>query len=136
MYRGGIGEFRLHVADHLPGVFAGAHHDGAADDLAAADTNPVPQFLREEGYQYLGSEPIAASRYVSADFFKLECEKMWPNVWQFAAREEELPDPGDFVVYENAGRSYLLIRQADGSVRIPAALRPYLGGVDSFHPVR
>jgi phenylpropionate dioxygenase-like ring-hydroxylating dioxygenase large terminal subunit len=87
------------------------------DDLAAADTNPVPSFLREEGYQYLGSEPLAASRYVSADFFKLECEKMWPNVWQFAAREEELPDPGDFVVYENAGRSYLLVRQHDGGVR-------------------
>ncbi len=42
---------------------------------------------------------------------------MWPNVWQFAAREEELPDPGDVVVYENAGRSYLVTRQPDGSVR-------------------
>jgi phenylpropionate dioxygenase-like ring-hydroxylating dioxygenase large terminal subunit len=42
---------------------------------------------------------------------------MWPNVWQFAAREEEIPSPGDVVVYENAGRSYLLTRQEDGSVR-------------------
>jgi phenylpropionate dioxygenase-like ring-hydroxylating dioxygenase large terminal subunit len=42
---------------------------------------------------------------------------MWPRVWQFAAREEDLPDPGDYVVYENAGRSFLISRQDDGSVR-------------------
>jgi nitrite reductase/ring-hydroxylating ferredoxin subunit len=42
---------------------------------------------------------------------------MWPNVWQFAAREEEIQEPESFVVYENAGRSYLVVRQADGSVR-------------------
>src|SRR6267142_1564859 len=87
------------------------------DDYAAADTKPVPSFLLEDHYKYLGSEPIAASRYTSAEFFRLELEKMWPNVWQFAARDEEMPDPGDVAVYENAGRSYVLARQRDGSVR-------------------
>ena len=28
-----------------------------------------------------------------------------------------MPEPGDVVVYENAGRSYLVVRQDDGSVR-------------------
>jgi phenylpropionate dioxygenase-like ring-hydroxylating dioxygenase large terminal subunit len=87
------------------------------DDLAKADTKPVPEFLREDGYTYLGSAPLATERYTSPEFFRREVEKMWPNVWQFAAREEELPEPGDVVVYENAGRTYLLVRQQDGSVR-------------------
>jgi phenylpropionate dioxygenase-like ring-hydroxylating dioxygenase large terminal subunit len=65
----------------------------------------------------MGSEPLAADRYTSSEFFQKELEAMWPNVWQFAAREEELPDVGDVVVYENAGRSYLVTRQDDGSVR-------------------
>ena len=65
----------------------------------------------------MGSQPLSAARYTSPDFFRQEVEKMWPNVWQFAAREEELPEPGDVVVYENAGRSYLVVRQDDGSVR-------------------
>lgn len=86
-------------------------------DLIAADTKTPPDFLREESYEYMGSKPLAAERYTGDAFFAREVEKMWPNVWQFAAREEELPDPGDVVVYENAGRSYLLTRQADGSVR-------------------
>ena len=87
------------------------------DDLAAADSKPMPEFLKQNSYEYMGSQPLAAERYTGADFFRQEVEKMWPNVWQFAAREEDLPEPGDVVVYENAGRSYLVTRQADGSVR-------------------
>lgn len=86
-------------------------------ELIATDSGQVPQFMAEDGYRYLGSEPIDASRYTSDAIFRLEVERMWPNVWQFAAREEDMPDPGDVVVYENAGRSYLLARQQDGSVR-------------------
>jgi phenylpropionate dioxygenase-like ring-hydroxylating dioxygenase large terminal subunit len=77
----------------------------------------MPDFLKAESYRYLGSEPIAAGRYVDADFFRQEVEKMWPNVWQYAARDEDMPEPGDYVVYENVGRSYIVTRQADGSVR-------------------
>ena len=87
------------------------------DDLAARDSREVPGFLTEDAYKYLGSEPLKTSRYSSPEFFQREVEKMWPDVWQFAAREEELPEVGDTVVYENAGRSYLLIRQADHMVR-------------------
>jgi phenylpropionate dioxygenase-like ring-hydroxylating dioxygenase large terminal subunit len=86
-------------------------------DLVAEDSRPTPPYLAQDAYEYRGSEPIDAARYTSPEFFKAECEKMWPYVWQMAAREEDMPDPGDVVVYENVGRSYLVIRQPDGSVR-------------------
>ena len=86
-------------------------------DLALADTNEVPEFLYTDEYENLGSDPIPASRYTDPDFFELEKRKMWPRVWQFAAREEELPEPGDYVVYENVGKSFIVMRQEDGSVR-------------------
>jgi phenylpropionate dioxygenase-like ring-hydroxylating dioxygenase large terminal subunit len=87
------------------------------NDIADRDTRRVPETLRSDSYTYLGSAPLAASRYTDPAFFQLEIEKLWPNVWQYAAREEELLEAGDYVVYENAGRSYLLSRQADGSIR-------------------
>jgi phenylpropionate dioxygenase-like ring-hydroxylating dioxygenase large terminal subunit len=87
------------------------------DDLMAADTMAPPEFLTTDSYEYMGSSPLAAERYTGETFFKRELAAMWPNVWQFAAREEELPDPGDVVVYENAGRSYLVTRQDDGSIK-------------------
>ncbi|HZV11406.1 MAG TPA: aromatic ring-hydroxylating dioxygenase subunit alpha, partial [Novosphingobium sp.] len=76
-----------------------------------------PAFVAEDRYRYLGSEAIDAARYYDPAFFRAEQEKMWPNVWQFAAREEDLPEPGDYVTYENAGRSFLLVRQDDDSIR-------------------
>ncbi|ROO85646.1 Rieske-like 2Fe-2S protein [Actinocorallia herbida] len=60
---------------------------------------------------------VPADRYHSREFFELEKEKLWPHVWQMAAREEEIPHPGDFVEYEIVGQSLLIVRQQDGSVK-------------------
>lgn len=87
------------------------------EELMRADSRPAPDILTRESYEYLGSDPIPAARYTSEEFARAEREKMWPFVWQFAAREEDLPEAGDFVVYENAGRSFLISRQDDGTVR-------------------
>lgn len=87
------------------------------DELAAADSRPVPGCLTETVVRDLGSDSLDVDRYVGAEFFAQECEKMWPNVWQFAARDDELLEPGQSIVYENAGRSFVLIRQDDGSIR-------------------
>src|SRR6187455_578857 len=60
---------------------------------------------------------VPSERYYSREFFELEKEKLWPHVWQMAAREEEIPEPGDFVEYEIVGQSLLIVRQVDGSVK-------------------
>lgn len=89
---------------------------GWQEILAHDDVQP-PAFVAEDRYRYLGSEPIDAARYYDPGFFRRELMEMWPYVWQFAAREEDLPEAGDYVTYDNAGRSYLIVRQEDGSVR-------------------
>ena len=85
--------------------------------LLAQEVRPVPPGIADDSWHDLGDEAIAADRYTSAAFFAAEKAHMWLKVWQMAARDDELPEPGDFVVYENVGRSYLVIRQDDGSVR-------------------
>ena len=37
--------------------------------------------------------------------------------WQFACREEHIPEIGDHIVYDIAGRSYLVIRTAPGEIK-------------------
>lgn len=93
------------------------NHGAAWDELARNDSRRVPAFLLEDESRYLGSEPLSTDRYTSPEFFQRELDRMWPRVWQFAARVEELPESGDTVLYENAGRSYILIRQSDGGIR-------------------
>ncbi len=90
--------------------------DGWAEFMEA-DSRTPPEFLKTDSYEYMGSAPLAADRYTSPEFFQRELRALWPNVWQFACREEDIPNAGDVELYENAGRSYLVTRQADGGVR-------------------
>ncbi len=62
-------------------------------------------------------ERIPAARYFDREFFELECERLWPRVWQMACRLEEIPAVGDFVEYENLGKSVIVIRTAPDVIK-------------------
>jgi phenylpropionate dioxygenase-like ring-hydroxylating dioxygenase large terminal subunit len=53
---------------------------------------------------------IPFERYTSRAFFDLEMEKMWRKVWQFACREEQIPEVGDYFVYDIGHYSILVVR--------------------------
>lgn len=86
-------------------------------EMLDADTRRVPDFLFEESQIDMPTDPLPIEPYISADFARLERERMWPNVWLFAAREDEMPDAGDTVVFEINDKSFLLVRQPDDTVR-------------------
>jgi nitrite reductase/ring-hydroxylating ferredoxin subunit len=56
-------------------------------------------------------------RYYDPDFYRLECEQLWPRVWQMACRLVEIPEPGDYVTYEILDQSVIVLRTGDGGVR-------------------
>ena len=43
-------------------------------------------------------------------------ERLWPRVWQVACREEEIPDPGDFLEYTIGDQSILVVRSAPETI--------------------
>lgn len=96
-------------ADRCPGI--------SYTDMLNGDTRRAPDYLFAESTIDMGDDPLPVAPYISEDFARLEREKMWPNVWLFAAREDEMPDAGDTVVFDIAGKSFLLIRQKDGGVK-------------------
>jgi nitrite reductase/ring-hydroxylating ferredoxin subunit len=53
---------------------------------------------------------VGAGRYTDPAFAALEHEKLWSKVWQAAARLDEIPEPGDFTVYDIGRESVLLVR--------------------------
>ncbi|MDE2042907.1 MAG: aromatic ring-hydroxylating dioxygenase subunit alpha, partial [Alphaproteobacteria bacterium] len=52
-------------------------------------------------------ERIPTPRYYDEAFYKAECEKLWPHVWQMACRLEQIQNVGDWVEYSNLGRSVI-----------------------------
>ncbi len=59
-------------------------------------------------------EKIPVQRYYDADFYQLECERLWPHVWQMACRLEQIETIGDWVEYSNFGMSVIVVRTKDG----------------------
>jgi phenylpropionate dioxygenase-like ring-hydroxylating dioxygenase large terminal subunit len=55
-------------------------------------------------------------RYYDADFYAMECELLWPRVWQMACRLEEIPAARDFAEYEFLDQSIIVVRNDDMTV--------------------
>src|SRR3954469_15878773 len=86
-------------------------------DYLDADTRPVPEELRLSVNDYMGDEDIPVERYTSYDYHRQEVEKLWRKTWQFACREEEIPNVGDHVVYEIVDDSLIVVRTAPDEIK-------------------
>ena len=87
-------------------------------DILDRDTHPVPWALRQECVpEDIGVEAFSVDRYFSKAFFELELEHVWLKAWQMACREEEIPNVGDYHIYENVGKSLLVVRTAPDEIK-------------------
>ena len=59
-------------------------------------------------------ERVPVQRYYDEEFYELECERVWPHVWQMACRLEQIPNVGDWIEYSNVGRSVIVVRTKEG----------------------
>jgi len=86
-------------------------------DVLDRDSRTVPEVYRIKSPFPDVSLTVPASRYTSREFHDLEVERVWKKVWQMACREEDIPTKGEYVIYDIAGISVIVIRQADGSIK-------------------
>lgn len=86
-------------------------------DILDRDSRTVPDCLRVEQAPYLGSEPIPASHYTDQGRFNEEVEHMWMRVWQMAGRLEEIPNVGDYLIYDIFDKSVLVVRSAADKIQ-------------------
>jgi phenylpropionate dioxygenase-like ring-hydroxylating dioxygenase large terminal subunit len=102
------------------GAFPGRsdrHPGDTYEDILNRDSRPVPDYLREGRLPDVGVEPVAASRYTDPAFFAKEVKHVWSKVWQLACREEDIPNPGDYHIYDNVGKSLIVTRVANGEIK-------------------
>jgi phenylpropionate dioxygenase-like ring-hydroxylating dioxygenase large terminal subunit len=99
----------------------------SARDQLLKDRDRIPAVLIEECYEFLGDGDVALDRYTSHEVYEREVAKVWARTWQWACREEHIPGPGDYHVYDVAHYSILVIRGNDGIVRAFANSCPHRG---------
>ena len=78
--------------------------------LLEEDSHPVRDILRVESPMPPGPTTVPTERYFSQAFHDIEVEKVWKKVWQMACHEDDIPDVGDYLVYDIAHLSFLIVR--------------------------
>jgi nitrite reductase/ring-hydroxylating ferredoxin subunit len=89
----------------------------STQDIIARDKVAAPDWVRSESYQYLGSDDISTDRYIDPEFAKGEFERLWTRTWQFACREEHIPEIGDYHVYDLGPYSFIVTRVGENDIR-------------------
>ena len=83
-------------------------------ELIAGDVVPAPAVLQLESPYQGALSSVSVDRYRTQAFHELEMQKLWPRVWQMACREEEIPEVGDYTLYEIGHYSIIVVRTRDG----------------------
>lgn len=86
-------------------------------DILDADGDHPPAAMRQQAYTFLGDADLPFARYTDPAFHNAEMDQLWPNVWQWACREEHIPDPGDRYVYDVGHHSVVVVRGDDRKIR-------------------
>ena len=86
-------------------------------DVLALDSREVPKHLLTPAPGQFDFSEASIERYTSREWHEAEKSQLWSRVWQFACREEHIPEVGDHVLYDIAGRSYIVIRTAEDTIK-------------------
>jgi phenylpropionate dioxygenase-like ring-hydroxylating dioxygenase large terminal subunit len=81
---------------------------------AVAPTTPTRAQVRA----LVEPDRVHRSLYTSPELFALEQQHLFANTWTYVGHASQVPAAGDFVAVDIAGRPLLLVRQADGSLRV------------------
>ncbi len=109
-----------HGAGSLQALSPGAArcpNEPTTQEIIAKDRVAAPDWVRSESYEFLGDEDISIDRYIDPAFAKKEFDTLWTRTWQFACREEHIPDVGDYYVYDIGRYSFIVTRVAENEVR-------------------
>ena len=86
-------------------------------ELLDQDSHPVRNIMRVESPMEPGPTMVPVERYFSQEFHNLEVEKIWKRVWQMACHEDDIPEVGDYHVYDIANLSFLIVRCGENAFK-------------------
>ena len=82
-------------------------------ELLDQDSRKVPEIFRVQNPLPPGPTIVPAEQYFSREFHNLEIEKVWKRCWQMACHEDDIPEIGDYHVYNIATLSFLVVRTGE-----------------------
>jgi phenylpropionate dioxygenase-like ring-hydroxylating dioxygenase large terminal subunit len=56
--------------------------------------------------------------YTDPEVFQLEMERLWSRTWIYVGHASQVPNAGDFITLDIAAKPVIMVRQADGTIRV------------------
>jgi phenylpropionate dioxygenase-like ring-hydroxylating dioxygenase large terminal subunit len=90
----------------------------SVESILKSDTGPeIPPTILERSERTFGTDDIDTDRYTSKEFLRLEYDKLWSRVWQWACLQYEIPEVGDHLIYEIGDKSVLIVRSESDKIQ-------------------
>ena len=61
------------------------------------------------------AQPLPSEVYLSQEWYDREIETIFLKTWLVATREDEIPNPGDYVRIDIVGEPLIILRDRDGT---------------------
>jgi phenylpropionate dioxygenase-like ring-hydroxylating dioxygenase large terminal subunit len=72
------------------------------------------------------------SRYYHPEFAAREWDRMWTRIWTLAGPVSDVPDPGDYFLYELGRESIIIVRTGSGEIKAFYNVCPHRGNQLAF----
>jgi phenylpropionate dioxygenase-like ring-hydroxylating dioxygenase large terminal subunit len=63
-------------------------------------------------------ESVHRDVYLDPELFELEMEHLWRNTWVYVGHDSQVPNPGDYYTTQIGREPVIMLRGADGTVRV------------------
>ena len=63
-------------------------------------------------------DSVHRDAYIDPEIFRIEMERVWARAWIYVGHGSQVPEAGDYITADIATEPVLMIRQADGGVRV------------------
>lgn len=83
----------------------------------AQDSRAVPPALKQVSTDISGPDEVPVAHYTSREHYEREVELLWKKTWQWACREEQIPQVGDTHVYDICNMSILVVRTTPTEIK-------------------
>ncbi len=95
------------------GIRSASHMDLAY--FLENDRHPerVPEVYWRESPMTGGPKKVSTARFHEQRYHDLEVERIWKKAWQMACLVDDIPNVGDYHVYEIANLSFLIVRTGE-----------------------
>ncbi|MDG1409423.1 MAG: Rieske (2Fe-2S) protein, partial [Acidimicrobiales bacterium] len=82
---------------------------------------PLDALLRSKG-DHSESIGLPPGVYSDANFHLFEMEAVFGSEWLCVGRQEQIPEPGDYLAVTRAGEPLIVVRLADGSINVMSSV--------------